>query len=122
MSVFKSQTFYHERKFLNKKEGMAAVEAYVVKEGLHRKFPPPPPTNPKEAILDVNAYMTVSDCNRQITLDFSVWKAKSIPAQLAKIDSLIDTLNHIADALVMIKEKHDNGEYDIPEKAVKEKK
>ena len=56
----------HHRKFLNKDTGMAAVEYTVECEEYENK-------RSKKTERNVTADLTLSDCNRQITLDFGVW-------------------------------------------------
>jgi hypothetical protein len=74
---------YYSRKFLNKKKGMAAIE--IVGDRSKRK--------PAASYTD--AAVTISDCHRQITLDFYLdakYSKRDIPDTLNKLDILIDEL------------------------------
>lgn len=75
---FKDVT-YSSRKFLNKKTGLAAIEAYIDLD----KFDG-----------GINASFDMSDCNRKISLDFYIYdyKEKSINDKLNKVELLIDEL------------------------------
>jgi len=65
------------RKFLNKKEGLAAIETFVTTE-----------------FDSVSANVEISDCNRKISLDFYSYNdsAKEANQRLEKLDILINTL------------------------------
>jgi len=74
---------YYSRKFLNKKKGMAAIEI-VGDRG-----------NRKPAAYHTDATVTITDCTRQITLDFYLdakYSKRNIPDTLNKLDILIDEL------------------------------
>ena len=66
---------YHSRKFLNKKIGMAAIECDV-------------------SINDHSIYASsvISDCNRQVSLDFTAYNVKDLDAKLTKLGLLINEL------------------------------
>jgi len=70
-----SKKKYHVRKFLNKKNGMAALEIHANYEA-----------------WNFNCDVTISDCNRRIDLDFNMWGAKQVKEKLVKLDLLIDEL------------------------------
>lgn len=60
--------FLSKRYFLNPKEGVAAAAAnasvnYRIKRSNINKYP----------ALDVDASLSISDCNRQVHLEFDVW-------------------------------------------------
>jgi len=66
---------YNSRNFLNKKQGLAAIECDV----------------------DVGHYsiysnVKISDCNRQVNLDFTAHTAKELGIKLAKLNLLIKEL------------------------------
>ncbi len=74
---------YYVRKFLNKKKGIATIE--IVGERSKRT----------PAAYHTDAAVTITDCARQITLDFyldSKHSKKAIPDTLKKLDILIDEL------------------------------
>jgi hypothetical protein len=66
---------YHSRKFLNKKAGLAAIECDA-------------------DFSDYSCYAsaTISDCNRQITLDFTSYNAKEIAIKITKLGLVINEL------------------------------
>lgn len=66
---------YHSRKFLNKKTGMAAIECDV--------------TINEHSIY---ASSVISDCNRQVSLDFTAYNIKDFNAKLTKLGLLINEL------------------------------
>jgi hypothetical protein len=66
---------YHVRKFLNKTSGMAALEI-----------------NAQYTAWNFDCSVSLSDCNRRIDLDFSMWQAKNVKEKLAKLDLLINEL------------------------------
>lgn len=76
---------YYSRKFLNKKKGMAAIE--IVGSGKT--------TIDKGKSYFTDASVTISDCHRQVSLDFYLdaeYSKKYIPDTLKKLDILIDEL------------------------------
>jgi hypothetical protein len=70
------QNKYHSRKFLNKKQGMAAIECI----GSVSNY---------SLDLDIN----ITDCNRKISLDFYAFNPKSAKEKLAKIDLLLSEID-----------------------------
>jgi len=66
---------YHSRKFLNKKTGMAAIECDV--------------TINEHSIY---ASSVISDCNRQVSLDFTAYNLKEFNVKLTKLGLLINEL------------------------------
>lgn len=66
---------YHSRKFLNKKTGMAAIECDV-------------------SINEHSIYASsvISDCNRQVSLDFTAYNLKEFDIKLTKLGLLINEL------------------------------
>lgn len=70
---------YNSRKFLNKKSGLAAIEAYIDLD----KFDG-----------GINASFDVADCNRKVSLEFYIYdyKDKSVNEKLNKLDLLIAEL------------------------------
>lgn len=76
---------YYKRQFLNTEDhgGMACIEAKVYAcEG-----------------KNVEATISISDCNRTVDLDFGAWGTDSIPNNLGKIRKLINTLKAFETAL-----------------------
>jgi hypothetical protein len=73
-----SKKKYHSRKFLNKKEGMAAIEVTASYTEHH-----------------FDCDVAISDCSRRINLDLNMWSPKCIPAKMAKLDMLIEELNEL---------------------------
>ena len=63
------------RIFLNKKEGMAAMQTDMAVEGSY-----------------VEASILMSDCNRQVTIDLSSHNAKGFNERLAKLDAIVQQL------------------------------
>jgi hypothetical protein len=66
---------YYSRKFLNKKTGIAAIQCDA----------------------DISNYsmyssVSISDCNRQITLDFTAYNAKEFDVKLAKLGLIMSEL------------------------------
>jgi len=80
---FKNKTFHQSRKFLNKKEGFAAIQTHVSVE-----------------YTEVTASIDISDCSRKISLDFWSWKEKDYKPKLEKIDLLISELTSFRDSFV----------------------
>jgi len=66
---------YHSRKFLNKKQGVAAIECDA-------------------ELADYSCYasVTISDCSRRISLDFTSYDAKEFDDKHAKLVSIINEL------------------------------
>lgn len=82
---------YLRRGWLNRKAGLAAFEASI------------------EAVDHyVSGQFTITDCNRQIALDFSVWfnteDYDALDDRLAKIDTLTDELFKFRDKLIVAAE------------------
>lgn len=73
---------YHSRKFLNKTNGMAAIEV-----------------NADYSAWNFDCNVTLTDCNRRIDLDFGMWGAKNIKEKLAKLDLLINELTSLREYL-----------------------
>ena len=68
---------YHKRKFLNKDDGLAAIETTITLER-----------------SDLSASIDISDCNRKVSLDFYVYnyKEKVVKEKLDKLDLVINEL------------------------------
>jgi hypothetical protein len=64
------------RKFLNKKEGLAAIQ-----------------TDFQSGSWSMGGDIIISDCNRNINLDFHVFDSKNFADKLEKIDILIKELS-----------------------------
>lgn len=81
------------RAFLNPKEGMAAIQC--------RTFVSKPYHECDDnwgGSADCN--LSLSDCGRQITLDFDAYNENYTKERLAKIDKIRAALNQIEDALI----------------------
>jgi hypothetical protein len=84
---------YHSRKFLNKNQGIAAietnVESYTLSSG-------------------IDATVTISDCSRQVSLDFSIYDKKDVSVKIDKLSLLINELTKLRDVII-------TNEYEIYE-------
>jgi hypothetical protein len=69
---------YHSRKFLNKGEGMAAIEVSASLESWM-----------------FECQVALSDCNRQVCIDLSIYTAKDIKPKLDKLDLMINELTKL---------------------------
>lgn len=69
---------YHTRKFLNKSRGIACIE-------IDASYEP----------WNFNCDVTITDCNRRIDLDFSMWEPKNVKEKLDKLDLLINELTNL---------------------------
>ena len=69
---------YHSRKFLNKGEGMAAIEISASLESWM-----------------FESQVTLSDCNRQVSIDLSIYTAKDLKPKLDKLDLMINELTKL---------------------------
>jgi hypothetical protein len=76
---------YTSRKFLNAKQGMAAMECSV-STGLHSR-----------SVVD--ASITISDCSRQAQLDFGVYSKADAKAKLAKLNLIGEELRKFKEQL-----------------------
>ena len=75
------------RKFLNKKEGLAAIECGI-----------------DVSNYCVNAGVSITDCNRKVSLDFCIYDAKEYDAKLAKLELVINELAELYTTMDMYKE------------------
>ena len=75
------------RKFLNKKEGLAAIECGI-----------------DVSNYCVNAGVSITDCNRKVSLDFCIYDAKEYDAKLAKLELVINELAEMYTTMAMYKE------------------
>jgi len=66
---------YNSRKFLNSKHGLAAIEVSC---------------DICDWSMDTN--VTISDCNRNVTLDFGIWKEKDYVEKAKKLSLIISEL------------------------------
>lgn len=73
---------YHSRKFLNKSSGMAAIEI-----------------NAGYSDWNFDCTVSLSDCNRRIDLDFSMWGAKNVKEKLDKLNLVINELTSLKEYL-----------------------
>jgi len=78
------------RKFLNKKEGLAAVETFVTTD-----------------FDSISASVEISDCNRKINLDFYTYSisTKDTKERLDKLDTLINMLQEFRSDFIMATEE-----------------
>lgn len=71
------------RKFLNKKHGLAAIQSdFSISE------------------WSMGGSITISDCNRNINLDFSVYNSKDHAEKLNKLDLIIKELTDYRELMV----------------------
>jgi hypothetical protein len=77
-----SKKKYHVRKFLNKTNGTAAIEIQS-----------------SYSAWNFDCTVSLSDCNRKIDLDFSMWNPKQVKEKIAKLDLLINELNKLKEYL-----------------------
>jgi hypothetical protein len=77
---------YHSRKFLNKTTGIAAIETNM--------------ESPTWCSGGVEATVSISDCNRQINLDFSVYSKKDLDEKIKKLDLLITELSKLQELFI----------------------
>ena len=77
------------RKFLNKKEGLAAIETFVTTD-----------------FDSVSASVEISDCHRKINLDFYSYSSsnKDTNLRLEKLDTIINTLQEFRQDYINAKE------------------
>lgn len=75
---------HYSRKFLNKAEGLAAIECSVQ----HLLF-----------TSGVDASINISDCSRQVSIDFSVYNVKDLDSRLAKLDLIITEISKVRDVI-----------------------
>lgn len=79
---------YHKRGFLNKETGMAAFEATIdFDDEAQYKY--------------VSADFTISDCHRQINLEFTIDEKDDIPVKLEKLQKLIDEFVEFRNFLIV---------------------
>jgi len=69
---------YHVRKFLNKSKGIACIEV-----------------NANYTAWNFNCDVILTDCNRRIDLDFSMWQAKDVKDKMDKLNLLIFELTSL---------------------------
>jgi hypothetical protein len=94
---------HHSRKFLNKNHGIAAIEtsieSYTWSSG-------------------VDATVKISDCNRQVSLDFSVYEKKDLSCSVDKLNLIINELCKFRDVLLA----NEHEMYEAFELAAKKRK
>ena len=73
---------HHSRKFLNKSTGVAAIETNI---------------DTTEWCGGVDGSIALTDCNRHINLDFSVYDVKDLDTQIAKLHLLLDEISKFRD-------------------------
>jgi hypothetical protein len=77
-----SKKKYHVRKFLNKSNGIAALE-------IHSNY----------TAWNFDCGITLTDCNRRIDLDFSMWNHKEAKDKLDKLNLLITEFTKLKEFL-----------------------
>jgi len=87
----------HSRRFLNKREGMAAIE-WSVTSDMHKPWKRPDGKTVK-VTPDISADFTITDCNRQVSLEFSVYDKGDLRAKLEEVRLLEDDIDSFAYAL-----------------------
>lgn len=73
---------HHSRKFLNKSTGLAAIETNIG-------------TTPWCGGVDGS--VTITDCSRQINIDFSVYDVKDVDVKIAKLNLLVEEISAFRD-------------------------
>ena len=103
----------HRRGFLNKNSGMAAFEWTVSTEVAEEWKGRNGKVEPKHA--EIQAELTLSDCNRQITLDWGLWGRGELSDRRTKLETFeaevgafIDAMN---DALDWAEEFNDEAKH-----------
>jgi len=77
---------YYSRKFLNKAVGLAAIETNI--------------ESCEWSGGSVNATVSITDCSRQISLDFSVYSKKDLDEKIKKINLLITELTKLQEMFI----------------------
>ena len=77
----------HSRKFLNKREGLAAIEVRFEHE---------------QSIWTGgwDASVSINDCNRSVNLDFCAYSEKDVDTVINKANILIDEITKIRDIMI----------------------
>jgi hypothetical protein len=75
---------HYSRKFLNKAEGLAAIECSV---------------GDLQFSYGVDASINITDCSRQVNIDFSIYNLKDLDSRLAKLDLLITEITKVRDII-----------------------
>jgi hypothetical protein len=76
---------YTSRKFLNPKQGMAAIECSV--------------STSTFSSSNIGATITISDCSRQAQLEFDVYSKADAKAKLAKLNLIVEELRKFKEQL-----------------------
>ena len=89
----KIKTKYHSRKFLNKKNGMAAIEC-----------------TGDVSIYSMDVDIAISDCSRKVNLDFYAHSPKEAKEKLDKLDLLLSEIAaarcYYVDAMVEFEKRY----------------
>lgn len=80
MAKNKKKFKYHSRKFLNKTQGLAAIECVV---------------DSWDFGDGVDAEVKITDCSRAIRLDFSFYDVESLPQSYKKLTLLLDEIGKL---------------------------
>lgn len=75
---------YHKRTFLNERDGMAAIEASV-----------------RGNASSIDANICITDCHRQINLDFDGYDVEGIERALKKIRRLLAIVAEVEQQMVL---------------------
>lgn len=95
---------YHSRKFLNKAKGTAAIEVAVETYEWNA------------GVMD--ASISITDCSRRVTLDFSVYNKKDLDEKINKLGLLITEFTNLQELFF---ENYD-GVVTAMEEAIKKRK
>jgi hypothetical protein len=91
---------YHSRKFLNKKQGMAAIECTG---------------NFTEYSIDID--INISDCSRKVSLDFYAMNPKDAKEKLNKLDLFLSEIAaarvYYADSISVFEELYNNKQKEV---------
>ena len=77
---------YHSRKFLNKTTGLAAIETNVESYSWSSG--------------GLDSTVSISDCSRHISLDFSIYSKKDLDEKIKKLDLLITELTKLQEVFI----------------------
>lgn len=75
---------HYSRKFLNKAEGLAAIECSI---------------NSLSYSAGIDASINITDCSKPVYLDFSAYNAKDLDGRLAKLDLLLAEISKVRDII-----------------------
>jgi hypothetical protein len=85
MATNKKKFKYHSRKFLNKTQGLAAIECTVDSWDFGE---------------GIEAEVKITDCSRSVRLDFSFYDAESLPQMYKKLTLFLEQVEKMHDYFV----------------------